>query len=1030
MTKNKFIIKKGIQLLLLFIFFLSILISMRLLWIHFREPLQTFTAEEGTIQLTSNELKKGKTIQLNGEWEFFPNELLKPEQLHQKETSYPKVSLPVPGKWDMLDKDHIQFGTYRLQIEMDDIPTELSALRLNGIYSAFELFINGELVGGIGEVSQNKQSYQIGLKPFYPTFSIDQKEVEIVLLVANDTTYRKMGGITKPIIFGNATSIEQLKWSEIIFQSIVAAIFLSYLLYIALLYSIGIREKIVWSFSSTVLFTALSILIDNERILLSILPLDNELGFRLIHFFYIGTLLSMLKFILDLFPDSTASKSLQSLIYFSIAYMISFLIFPIEWISIAKFIFNFLFVIYPILSFFIIVKIAVLGKKGAYFLLFAATAVGSSILGEYSSTLSVASFGYYPFDMVAAIIALSAFWFQRYFHTTLLTTELSRKLQREIDRKDDFLANTSHELRNPLHGILNIAQSMLDQKESPSSKHVHKNIELLISIGNHMTFVVDDLLDLTKLKEQTLKLQKQNIEIEAIIRTVCDMMRFSVQGKEIEMVIQVDETLSTIYADKNRMMQILFNLLHNAIKFTPKGTITISAKATKNEAIFCVDDSGLGIPPELLPTIFDRYEQQDASLTAMGNGLGIGLAICKELIELHGGTIHAESIVNVGTTIRFTLPLVENVEVHTSFEREHTEHELVKHQYPLDFHPTFNPQPKDAGSGFTLAKTTRRLLIVDDDLINLQTLSQVLTTENYEIETAQSGKQALKKLQNNIYHLIITDIMMPQMSGYELVSKIRQHSSASELPILVLTARSRREDMLTAFKSGANDYVTKPVDAIELKARVHSLISLQQSIEERLRLEAAWLQAQINPHFFFNVLNSIIMLSDIDEHKMHHLLDAFRDFLSASFDFENTEIEVPIEQELDLVRAYLTIEQIRFENRIKLIWEIDEALVFLLPPLTIQTLVENAIKHGILTKAEGGTIHIIVQKRDDTAIIVSIQDNGVGFDTEQQKEASEKRGIGIPNTDFRLKQLYGTGLHIKSNLGEGTTVSFEIPIHK
>ena len=168
---------------------------------------------------------------------------------------------------------------------------------------------------------------------------------------------------------------------------------------------------------------------------------------------------------------------------------------------------------------------------------------------------------------------------------------------------------------------------------------------------------------------------------------------------------------------------------------------------------------------------------------------------------------------------------------------------------------------------------------MDDDPINLQVLSTILPAEQYELETVTSGKAALARLNTKEWDLIITDVMMPHMSGYELTRSIREKYSISELPILLITARSQPEDIYTGFLAGANDYVTKPVDALELNVRVQCLTDLKDSISERLRMEAAWLQAQIQPHFLFNTINTIISLSEIDIDRMAILLDEFGYYL-------------------------------------------------------------------------------------------------------------------------------------------------------
>lgn len=324
-----------------------------------------------------------------------------------------------------------------------------------------------------------------------------------------------------------------------------------------------------------------------------------------------------------------------------------------------------------------------------------------------------------------------------------------------------------------------------------------------------------------------------------------------------------------------------------------------------------------------------------------------------------------------------------------------------------------------------------KILAVDDDSTNLNILSSILTPPHYDITFVTNVAEALVLLDSKEWSLIIIDTEMPQRAGYELTKEIRLKFSLSELPILLLATQSRPEDMYTGHLAGANDYLNKPINSLELKTRVHALINVQRSINERLRLEAAWLQAQIQPHFLFNTLNTIASLSEVDMNRMIALLEEFGNYLQASFHDVNLQRVVPLQHELQLLRSYLYIEQERFGERLKVIWQIPEHLRIELPPLSIQPLVENAIKHGILVRASGGSITINI-KEFPQLVEIKIMDDGVGMTEKKvqnllQGDNKIEQGIGLLNTDRRLKQLYGYGLKIQSVLDHGTTISFIIP---
>ncbi|MBU8598680.1 hypothetical protein CHH78_20950 [Shouchella clausii] len=599
--------------------------------------------------------------------------------------------------------------------------------------------------------------------------------------------------------------------------------------------------------------------------------------------------------------------------------------------------------------------------------------------------------------------------------------------------RDQFLASMSEEFKNPLHGILNMSQSVLKRERHMLQERSIKELETVLSIGHRLTLRLNDLIDMRSLQEGSLRLQKKAISIQPVVTGVLDMLQYSTEVKRIKMVNQIAKDFPPVIADESRLVQIVYNLLHNAVKYTDEGVISVRAFTENGNAFIVISDTGIGMDEDILKRLFRPYEQASANETMIEGGFGLGLSISKQLVELHGGTLDVSSVVGEGS--RFTLSL-------KLAELKNEQDKSVDHTFGQSSSvvPTLEKKPlymKEVEAQLATTQTSLseinhgrpRILMVDDDPANLQVLEGILSPEDYDVTMVTSGKEALAMLDAQEWDLVISDTMMPQMSGYELTRMIRKRFTLIELPVLLLTSRSQTKDIQSGFLAGANDYVTKPVKALELRARIEALTTIKQMVQEQLRLEAAWLQAQIQPHFLFNALNAVAALNETDLDQMHDLLQEFSDFLRAKFQFQNMDELVPLEEELSLVRSYLYIEKVRFEERLEIDWQVEDSDIKV-PFLSIQPLVENAIRHGIMKRPHGGKVLIQVAN-NKTHAVVSVEDDGVGMDDVQQqrileRKAASRSGVGLINTDQRLKRHFGTGLQIDSEKGKGTKVSFHV----
>lgn len=1003
-------------------------------------------AIEGVLDLRNLNLQQTSSIPLNGVWEFLPNQLATSDEMDRMADQITMVQ--VPGDWREAfhqSDSSLGYGTYRLRILVDPLESPVS-LWLQNIEASSFAEINGfaEVLPGerhIGKPADNAADYIPRRLSYTNTYMEKGMQELVVLIPAANFENPYQGGILHSVRFGSQAAIDTERWYSIGFQLVTFIVLLLHGIYACMLYLLNRKERSLLLFSLLTLAAGLSVVADHDNIFMLWVPLNYEWALKLS---LLANLWMAFLFLYFCRSFSTVAKGTKGVaVYTALLTMYSafLLVAPPGLVHATRSVINLfmLLYLYPFgWSIYAAIRAYLAKKSGedAIFLLLTAAAiishVGWSILDDFLPTPTV----YYPIDMIAAIVSFSAYWFQKFFRKTQENIKLTHRLQEEDKLKDRFLANTSHELRTPLHGIINIAQSLLERDHGQLNDKSRQDMELLVTISRRMSLLLTDLLEVSQLREHRMKLNLKPLYVQSIAPGVVSMLGYMHENKPIRMIIDIKSSTPAVIADEKRLVQILHNLLHNAIKFTEQGTIAITGEQREGKMWIHVSDTGPGMDEETLSRILLPYEQGIHGLNN-GNGIGLGLSISQQLIELHGGELTVQSWPGRGSVFSFSLVTsnAETAPVSQAYVREEPLPAPANLVYFAEqatsrsrdlFNETWRNHTEDSN------KLQHRILAVDDDPINLNVLETILSTELYEIVTTNSAEKALELLRTGQWDLLVADVMMPGISGYDLTRKVREQFSLSELPVLLLTARAQPADIYAGFSAGANDYVTKPVDGVELKYRIRALLGLKQSINELLTMEAAYLQAQIQPHFIFNTLNSIMALSLMDIEKMRKLGDAFATYLKISFDFLNTKQLVELSHELELLRAYLYVEQERFGERLSIQWEIQEEPRLLLPPLTIQPLVENALKHGLLTELTGGTL-LIRGVREEGGFRIEVRDNGQGMEPDLvnrllHEPSRNKRGIGLYNTNQRISRLYGRGLSIRSRPGEGTSVSFFIPM--
>ncbi len=405
-------------------------------------------------------------------------------------------------------------------------------------------------------------------------------------------------------------------------------------------------------------------------------------------------------------------------------------------------------------------------------------------------------------------------------------TEANERLALVDKMKDEFLANTSHELRTPLNGIIGLTESVIDGVGGELNDVVKSNLQMVVSSGKRLSSLVNDLLDFSKLKNHELNLQLRPTDLGTLSEVILALSKPLAKGKDIILTNTIPSG-TIVMADENRLQQILLNLIGNAIKFTENGQVNISLADSSDDNLktICVSDTGIGIDSKKIEKIFLPFEQGEGSIERIYGGTGIGLSVTKQLIELHNGSIWAESQLNVGSKFYFTLPKAEGIVETIAVAKPAKEEILFAEQVGKIV--ANNPKLESIAYGGSIS-----VLVVDDEPINLQVLDNHLSLQNFKVTQAQNGAHAIELISKHDFDLVVLDVMMPRMSGYEVCNKIREMHTAAELPVILLTAKNLVTDIITGFDSGANDYLTKPFQKEELLARIKTHVNLLKANRE------------------------------------------------------------------------------------------------------------------------------------------------------------------------------------------------------
>ncbi len=795
-------------------------------------------AVHGVLDLTSWNFTEQGITYLDGQWEFYWGRLLKPEDFVREDVPVKTGYFFIPGFWNgfRVNENPLKgdgCATFRLRIILPHGKKDL-ALRIEDQSTAYRLWINGSLVMQNGIVAENPDAGKPYKKILTATLPAGEKSIDCILQVSNYNMFQ--GGPYRSIALGTEQQILRRQNNLYLIDFALFIFLAAFGVYHLVFYLLRRRDTSLAYFGLFCLCWCAGIPFGaaGGRFVTLIIP-DTPwyLMSRMELLTWFPSVPLFLMFFASIFPVEFSSLVIRAAQLIAAIFFIFVLFAPSRLAGLTEIPYQ-IFTI--VIAFYICWRLYLAIRHGKSesalmltgFIIFLATAINDILymnLMIYSIYLISAG--------IAVMILFQSFALAKRFARSFsevesLTNELAEKniaLSRLDRLRDEFLTNTSHELRTPLNGIVGIAESLLAGFAGTLPEEARDDLSLIVASGRRLTWLINDIMDLSRLRNSDLHLHKQAVYMKALADTVLTVMKPLADGKPLKLINNVPGTLPPVWGDENRLQQILYNLIGNSVKFTDQGEIRISAAPKGDLMEFSVSDTGTGIPEDKHDEVFKPFGQADAMESrAHGGGVGLGLSITKQLIEFHGGSIDFQSKPDAGTSFYFTIPVLKKPAQQVSGPVPKAPEGIGKESFAAT---EGGMEIIGELSGFN---RELQILAVDDDPVNLRVVTNHLTFKNVKVITAVSGKQALQAIEGGLMpDLVLLDIMMPKMTGNEVLLWLRQRYTASEIPVILLTAKNGEGDLAKGFSQGANDYLVKPFLRDELLARVVSQLKLKEA---------------------------------------------------------------------------------------------------------------------------------------------------------------------------------------------------------
>lgn len=759
--------------------------------------------QSGVLDASSFEFKRGEKIELNGNWEFYWDSLLNPDQLRILENpSY----YPFPKLWNE-DFDSFGYSTYRLIVKLPENHPPL-ALSIPDFYSAYRLYINGEVAAKNGEVGKSKSEYTPKWIPqTIPIEEYESHQLELVLQLANFD--HSKGGPKQTIELGTTGDLFSARELELGYAyGLTGALIMGGLFFFGL-FLFGKHETPILFFSLFCLTYSYRIIgfgIYPLHFLLPEIPWIVTLKLEYITLFLSGYLFGI--YTLNLYPRETSRRLVYFLSSISVLLIVVTILFtPIVFTKLVEPYFIVL-TIYILYAFYIYILAVINKRLGAQYALASTGVVFIVFLyqimvyfGFVSQSLLLNFFGYIAFFFFQSLVLSFRF-------ADSLKTALSRA--EEASRaKSQFLSTMSHEIRTPLNAVIGLSGLLIGTKLDNKQSEFVNTIKLS---GENLLSIINNILDYSKIESGKLELEKSEFNLRELVENVLEVVSSLNNNPDLELLYLMEEGVPEyVVSDSTRLQQILINLVGNALKFTEKGEIVIyistgEENQQETEIFFSVRDTGIGIPEKLSHRLFQSFSQVDSSTTRKYGGTGLGLVISKKLVNALGGDIAVESAEGQGSIFTFSIRTEKSDRISESIHSKILE--------------------------------GKKVFILDDNRTNLSIIKQQCEDQGIKVFATDDPGDVLKKIFDlDEFDFGIMDMQMPETNGIEITEAIRNKWNKIELPIVLLSSIHEIENQedISLF----NLYLKKPVKQSQLIGNLERLFYEDTNLSEPIELPSA-----------------------------------------------------------------------------------------------------------------------------------------------------------------------------------------------